>query len=105
MTSSVAEPAVTRKSVPLTERDLRDLERLRQPGTSLSHALREILGAEPSLTEAGLLHLLLRLGIDVVAERAREEGYRQLAEMTTEEEHEELRALSARFAETRADEE
>jgi hypothetical protein len=106
MTSSATEPIVSRKSVPLTQRDLDDLEKLRQTGTPYGRALRELLNDDyQSPTEAALLHLLLRMGIDLVAERALEEGYRQLAEATTEEEHEEMRTWARLHAETWADEE
>jgi hypothetical protein len=106
MTSSTLDPIVGRKSVPVTERDLEDIEKLRRPTTPYGRALREILNEDyQSPTEAALLHVLLRLGIKVVAERAREEGYRQLAEMTTEEERMEMQALRRLYGERQVTEE
>jgi hypothetical protein len=105
MKRSTTEPVVSRKSVPLTERDLRDLERLRQPDTPQARALRELNGEVPSPTEAALLQRLVELGLDLVDDQVREEGYRQLAAATTEEDLEERRALRRRQVRAWADEE
>ena len=55
MATRLSEPAKARKSLPLTERDLADLERLRGQ-TPERDALAELVGMEvQSVTEAALL--------------------------------------------------
>ena len=104
MKRSTSDPVVSRKSVPLTERDLRDLERLRQPDTPQARALRELVGATPSPTEAALLQLLVELGLEMIDDQVREEGYRQLAAATTEKEVQEMQAWRRLQVEAWADE-
>jgi hypothetical protein len=52
-----------------------------------------------------LLQRLVELGLDLVDDQVREEGYRQLAAATTEEDLEERRALRRRQVRAWADEE
>lgn len=70
----------TRKSLPLSERDLRDLANLRR---SPSHraALAALAGSDLSDTssEAAVLHAVWEAGLKAVLERVEEEGYEQMA--------------------------
>ncbi len=71
----------TRKSLPLTDRDLDDLARLRE-----SPMLRDALAAlaqvrlTESTSEASLLHTVLVAGLRAVQERAQEAGYAELGD-------------------------
>lgn len=72
--------AATRKSLPLSSRDLEDLERLRN-----SPAHRQALAAlvesevDVSASEASLLHAVLQAGMRAVRHEVEEAGYAQLA--------------------------
>lgn len=74
------EKAVTRKSLPLTERDLEDLARIRR---SPSH--REALGRSagfevvPDSSEAAFLHAVWEAGVRAVQEKVEAGGYAQVA--------------------------
>jgi hypothetical protein len=71
----LSEPAKARKSLPLTERDLADLERLRGQ-TPERDALAELAGIEvESVTEAALLHMIFAAGMRAIRERAEERAY------------------------------
>jgi hypothetical protein len=71
----LSEPAKARKSLPLTERDLADLERLRGQ-TPEREALAELAGiAVESVTEAALLHMIFAEGMRAIRERAEERAY------------------------------
>ena len=62
----LAELAKARKSLPLTERDLADLERLRGQ-TPERDALAELSGvAVESVTEAALLHMIFAAGLRAI---------------------------------------
>src|SRR5262249_11823785 len=87
---------VQRKPLPLTERDLEDLERLHDAESPQRRALRELLGCEPGSSDAQVLHALLVLGLRRVEEQVEEEGYRQLALARTRDEEAELGALRER---------
>ena len=80
-------PAVRRPSVPLTERDERDLGLLRSSGPH-----REALGrlsGEPiagaDVSEAVLLHAVLEAGLAAVRAATEEAGYAELATQQTAE--------------------
>ncbi len=70
----------TRKSLPLSERDLRDLSVLRR---SPSHraALADLAGSSISETssEAAVLHAVWEAGVKAVLERVEEAGYEEMA--------------------------
>ena len=71
----------TRKSLPLSEGDLRELEQVRTSGArraALSRLARVELSDKPS--EAGLLHAIFEAGMRAVRELAEEEGYAQIAQ-------------------------
>jgi hypothetical protein len=73
------EPAKARKSLPLTERDLADLERLREQ-TPEREALSELAGVTVAdVTEAALLHLIFAAGLRAIRERAEERAYASAA--------------------------
>jgi hypothetical protein len=75
MATRLSEPAKARKSLPLTERDLADLERLRQQ-TPERDALAELAGIEvESLAEAALLRVIFAAGLRAIRERAEERAY------------------------------
>jgi len=75
MATRLSEPAKARKSLPLTERDLADLERLREQ-TPERDALAELAGIEvESLAEAALLRVVFAAGLRAIRERAEERAY------------------------------
>jgi hypothetical protein len=79
MTTRLSEPAKARKSLPLTERDLADLERLRGQ-TPERDALAELIGIEiQSVTEAALLHMIFAAGLRAIRERTEERAYASAA--------------------------
>jgi hypothetical protein len=79
MATRLSEPAKARKSLPLTERDLADLERLRGP-TPERDALAELAGMEiQSVTEAALLHMIFAAGLRAIRERTEERAYASAA--------------------------
>jgi len=87
---------VQRKPLPLTQRDLEDLERLHDTESPQRRALRLLLGSEPGTSDAQMLHALLVVGLRRVEEQVEEEGYRQLALARTPEDKAELSALRER---------
>ena len=75
MATRLSEPVKARKSLPLTERDLTDLERLRGQTPELD-ALAELAGMEvQSVTEAALLHMIFAVGLRDIRERTEERAY------------------------------
>jgi hypothetical protein len=66
--------ATRRKSVPLTARDLADLELIRR-----SPAARAALAVDEDASEAAILHGILALGIGEALKVALDVGYDQLA--------------------------
>lgn len=79
MATRLNEPAKARKSLPLTERDLADLERLRGQ-TPERDALAELSGVVvESVTEAALLHMIFAAGLRAIRERAEERAYASAA--------------------------
>ncbi len=68
MATRLNEPAKARKSLPLTERDLADLERLRGQ-TPERAALADLAGvAVEDVTEAALLHMIFATGLRAIRE-------------------------------------
>jgi len=79
MATRLNEPAKARKSLPLTERDLADLQRLRGQ-TPERDALADLSGvAVESVTEAALLHLIFAAGLQAIREKAEEHAYASAA--------------------------
>lgn len=79
MAARLSEPAKARKSLPLTDRDLADLERLRSR-TPERDALAELCGLQvESVTEAALLHMVFSAGLRAIRERAEERAYASAA--------------------------
>ena len=75
MATRLNEPAKARKSLPLTEHDLADLERLREE-TPERAALSDLAGVEvESPTEAALLHMIFTAGLRAIREKAEERSY------------------------------
>ena len=87
---------VQRKPLPLTQRDLEDLGRLRDAESPQRRALRVLLGSEPGTSDAQMLHALFVVGLRRVEEQVEEEGYRQLALARSPEDEAELAALRER---------
>jgi hypothetical protein len=78
--SRLTEPAKTRKSLPLTEKDLADVARLRQE-TPEREALSEMAGVVvEGVAEAALLHMIFEAGLRAIRERAEERAYASAAE-------------------------
>jgi hypothetical protein len=80
MVSRLTEPAKTRKSLPLTEKDLADVARLRQE-TPEREALSEMAGivVVEGVAEAALLHMIFEAGLRAIRERAEERAYASAA--------------------------
>src|SRR5258708_33136036 len=75
MATRLNEPAKARKSLPLTERDLADLERLRAE-TPERAALSDLAGVVvEGVTEAALLHMIFTAGMRAIREKAEERAY------------------------------
>jgi hypothetical protein len=74
------EPAQERKALPLTARDLEDLDRLRSPGPERT-ALADLSGSqlEGEVTESVLLHAIFAAGLRVVQEMAEASAYAEAA--------------------------
>jgi hypothetical protein len=74
------QPAKARKSLPLTERDLADLERLRGQ-TPERDALADLAGVVvvEGVTEAVLLHMIFTAGLRAIQEKAEELAYASAA--------------------------
>jgi len=81
MTSRLAEQAKIRKSLPLTERDLAEIARLRGE-TPERAALSELAGAPiaDSVAEAALLRMIFEAGLRAIREKAEERAYATAAE-------------------------
>lgn len=80
MAMRLNEPAQERKALPLTTRDLEDLDRLRSPGPERA-ALADLSGSqlEGEVTESVLLHAIFAAGIRVVQEMAEARAYAEAA--------------------------
>lgn len=105
MATRLNEPAKARKSLPLTERDLVDLERLREQ-TPERDALSDLAGvAVEGVTEAALLHMIFVAGLRTIREKAEERAYATAAaDRLTSGEAEEIRRIARRRRPAWADE-
>jgi hypothetical protein len=79
--SRLTEPAKTRKSLPLSERDLVDIARLRAEAPE-REALSEMAGVVvvESVAEAALLRMIFAAGLRAIREKAEERAYASAAE-------------------------
>jgi hypothetical protein len=77
----LTEPAKVRKSLPLTERDLADIARMRED-TPEREALSEMAGgvAVESVAEAALLRMIFEAGLRAIREKAEARAYASAAE-------------------------
>jgi hypothetical protein len=71
--------AARRASLPLTERDLADLEKLRLQDSPWLRRVREHVGDESLNSEAAILHAVWRIGFDRLTQEVLDEGYAALA--------------------------
>jgi len=80
MARRLHEAAEVRKPLPLTNRDLEDLDRLRAPGPERI-ALADLSGAqlEGQVTESVLLHAVFAAGMRAVREAAEARAYGEAA--------------------------
>src|ERR1700733_13266278 len=80
MTARLNQPAKARKSLPLTERDLADLERLRAQ-TPERDALSDLAGVVvvEGVAEAALLHMIFTAGLRAIRETGEELAYASAA--------------------------
>jgi hypothetical protein len=75
MATRFSEPTRARKSLPLTERDLADLARLRAQ-TPERAALARLSGVDViDVTESALLHMIFVAGLHAIREKAEEQAY------------------------------
>ena len=73
---------VTRKSLPLSERDLEELERLRESAVHRD-ALRILTGVDSrGLSEAALLKAVMDIGFNALLEQVEISGYAAIAAET-----------------------
>jgi len=105
MATRLNEPAKARKSLPLTERDLADLERLRVHSPERD-ALSDLAGmVVEGVTEAALLHMIFAAGLRAIREKAEELAYASAAaERLTSGEAEQTRRIARRRRPAWADE-
>jgi ectoine hydroxylase-related dioxygenase (phytanoyl-CoA dioxygenase family) len=100
------QPAKARKSLPLTERDLADLERL-QGQTPERDALADLAGVVvvEGVTEAALLHMIFTAGLRAIQEKAEELAYASAAaDRLASGEADEIRRIARRRRPSWADE-
>lgn len=90
-----AEPTERRETLALAAPDARLVDRLMDPASLERWALHELTELAPDASKSSMLRAAFRVGTDRVAELAMDEGYRQLAEQTTEAEVAEQRAIVA----------
>ena len=84
-----------RESVPVTPAEAEILERLVQRSGPERDALAELVG-ELGTSRASVLHALLSVGVQIVRERARENGYAVLAAATEPDDQHEIRMARRR---------
>jgi hypothetical protein len=101
----LSEPVKARKSLPLTQRDLADLERMRAPGPERA-VLSELAGVRvESVTEAALLNIIFAAGLRAIREQAEERAYASAAaERLASGEAAEMRRIARRRRPSWADE-
>jgi hypothetical protein len=100
------QPVKARKSLPLTERDLADLERLRGQSPERD-ALADLAGVVvvEGVTEAALLHMIFTAGLRAIQEKAEELAYAsEAADRLASGEADEIRRIARRRRPSWADE-
>lgn len=77
MIGCMTDTVIKRKSIPLTERDLTDLAKLRGDADriELLSALARAANPGSDASEAALLHLVIEAGFQTIQDRADEAGY------------------------------
>jgi ectoine hydroxylase-related dioxygenase (phytanoyl-CoA dioxygenase family) len=106
MTARLNQPAKARKSLPLTERDLADLERLRAqtPERDAPSDLAGVVVVE-GVAEAALLHMIFTAGLRAIREKAEELAYASAAaDRLASGEAQEIRRIARRRRPAWADE-
>jgi hypothetical protein len=106
MTARLNQPAKARKSLPLTERDLADLERLRAQ-TPERDALSDLAGVVvvEGVAESALLHMIFTAGLRAIREKAEELAYASAAaDRLASGEAQEIRRIARRRQPAWADE-
>lgn len=105
MATRLSEPVKVRKTLPLTERDVADLERLQAPGPERA-ALSELAGIRvETITEAALLNIIFAAGLRSIREQAEERAYASAAaERIASGEADEIRGIARRRRPSWADE-
>lgn len=83
-----------RETLTLPAQDARLVDRLMDPASLERWALTQLAGNVGD-SKAALLRAAFHVGLDRIAELALDEGYRQLAESTTEDERGEDRRITA----------
>jgi hypothetical protein len=79
--SRLTEPAKVRKSLPLTERDLADIARIREdtPEREALSEMADVVVVE-SVAEAALLRMIFEAGLRAIREKAEARAYASAAE-------------------------
>lgn len=90
-----AEPTDRRETLALAAPDARLVDRLMDPASLERWALHELTELAPDASKSAVLRAAFRVGTDRITELAMDEGYRQLAEHTTQDEADEQRAIVA----------
>lgn len=77
MTDLLPDDTVTRKSVPLTQRDLDDIAKLRSDDAARAQlgAIARVATPDPTSSDAALLHAVLIAGLQAVRDRIDEASY------------------------------
>jgi hypothetical protein len=78
-TMMLMDTVARRASLPLTDQDLADLARLREPEGPWLRRLRAHAGEEKLGSEAAILHAVWAVGIERLREEILDEGYAALA--------------------------
>lgn len=84
-----------RETLALAAPDARLVDRLIDPASLERWALHELTELAPDASKSAVLRPTFRVGTDRITELAMDEGYRQLAEQTTEDEAADQRAIIA----------
>lgn len=93
--SMTTDPATGRReTLTLPAQDARLVDRLMDPASLERWALSQLAG-DVGESKAAVLRSAFHVGIDRIVELALDEGYRQLAATTSEEEHAEDRLITA----------
>jgi phosphoribosyl-dephospho-CoA transferase len=86
---------VRRETLALPAPDATLVDKLMDPASLERWALETLADVQPGASKATVLRAAFHIGADRITELAMDEGYRRLAEQTTEEEAAEERAIIA----------